>query len=185
MRAAAFILAWTAILPVHCYAQDEERVVVRLLREAAVETASFVREGSVRLTVVPDDAHPIVAQVFSEELMNRQHGIVTGSAKADNVLTIDVRGINSSTALLDNSSYLRTVSVQAGVVVEWTKADTILWSREYTFQRTDTLQGIPPYERKEFTAAEKDSVLDSVLAPVAAGAAAIVIVVLLFTIRGS
>jgi hypothetical protein len=161
----------------------EEEILARLCRAAARETLAAISHGSVELKVLPESTPPPVKQVFAEELASR--GASPSTGRAELLLTIDVRAMNSSTVQFDNSSYLRTVSITLGTLAEERKSGGIVWSKEFRFSEADTLSGKAPYTFKDLREAEGPSLLESLFMPVAAAAAAIVIVVLLFTVRGS
>lgn len=181
----ALVIVAVASFPCGALSQDEERVASELLREAAHETSLFLKDGSVNLKVHPESTHPMVRQIFTEAFMNKGLGVLSGGEYSDYSVTLDVRGMNSSTALHQKSSYFRTVSILVGVLAHDNRKDSVLWSKEYKLSKKDTFEGEPQYEYKDLSIVQEDSWLDSVLTPVVATAAAIIIIVLLFTVRGS
>jgi hypothetical protein len=166
-------------------APTEEQRAAEMLREIAGATLPYLPAGSVRLSVSPDNAPPMVLQVFSESLAERQTGVATGAGHADYTLSVDVRGMNSGTDSHGNSSYLRTVSVSAGIFAKDNRTDSVLFSKQFDLVRRDTLDGEPVYAQKDLLSAGERSWIDGVLVPGIAAVAAVIIVVLLFTIRGS
>jgi hypothetical protein len=181
----ALVIISVTSLPYAALSQDEERVASELLRETAKETALFMKNGSVNLNVQPESTHPMMRQIFTEAFMNKGLGVVSGSEYSDYSVTLDVRGMNSSTALHQKSSYFRTVSLLFGVLVHDNRKDSVLWSKEYKLSKKDAFEGEPQYEYRDLSIVQEDSWIDSLLTPVVATAAAIIIIVLLFTVRGS
>jgi hypothetical protein len=169
----------------YCQDDTDERVLADLLREAARASAVQVHAGATALLFVPEEGHPMPLQIFAEEFSARNIGLVGRTAQARSRTTVDVRAMNSSTVPLANSSYLRTVRLSLGVVIEDVQTGSVAWSKSFDLQRTDTLAGAPAYELRDFREGEDDSWVDSVLLPVLTAAAALVVVVLLFTVRGS
>lgn len=165
--------------------RTEEQRLAEMLREAATECTNRLPNGSVRLTIAPENTRPMVAQIFSEELSGANRSVRMGAEPADLHLALDVRAMNSYTVSHGNSSYLRTVSLDLGVLAGAAREDSVLFSKEYTLTRTDTLSGEPVYEERDLRPADDSSWTDAILTPVIATAAAVIIVVLLFTVRGS
>jgi hypothetical protein len=160
----------------------EESVCAVLLRDAARETAAHVDAASVQMLTFPADTHPMVVQIFSEELSRRN---ISVSAEARSGLSLDLREMNFSTVRLDNSSYLRNASVSLGVVIGDRGAGSIRWSKEFRFAQRDTLDGVPAYQTKDLRESDRHSWLEAFAIPAITTAAAIIIVILLFTVRGS
>jgi hypothetical protein len=155
-----------------------------LLREAAREAAMRVTHSSVLLDVRPIEAPPVVTQVFAEEQLARGRSVRTDGARADEVLTVDVRDMHSVTAPGENSSYFRETHATLGLMLRSGSDASITWSEERTLSRTDTLDGVAPYEQRSWLASGT-SWWDAVLAPALVTLTAGVIVLLLFTVRGS
>jgi hypothetical protein len=99
-------------------------------------------------------------------------------------VTIDVREMKAVAVALDKNTYLRTVVVRLGALVEQRHTGGIAWSKELLRTRSDTLDGVPAWKEQDLRCAESRSWFESILVPVVTSAAAIVLVVLLFTVRG-
>jgi hypothetical protein len=163
---------------------DEESLAV-LLHQAARETATHVPRGDTELRILPDDIHPMAMQVFAEELTAHNIGVRARSPQASSRLTVEVRAMNSSTSPITNSSYLRTLTLSIGILIEDRVAGSVAWSKTLDFRQTDTLAGVPACEQRDFRGGDDSSWMESILVPALSAAAALVIVVLLFTVRGS
>ncbi len=156
--------------------------VAALLREAASATAPKIVSGRVVIATRPVDAPPSVLQVFTEEFQRSGIAVYAENDSADKV-TIDIREMNSSTVSLANSSYLRRISVQLGVLVQSRTGREPYWSKSFPLSVVDTLSTEP--DDIDYLEDESGSIWDSVLIPAAVSAATVVIAVLLFTVRGS
>ncbi len=156
-----------------------------LTRTLAAETAARIGGGgAVSLRVSPSDAHPMVLQIFSEELSRVQARVLLGGLEEGTVLRVDVREMAISTVSVTDSSYFARSTAACGVVATDPVAGTVLWSKEFRAERVDTLRGTAP-AFTDYRSAESPSWFDGVIGPIAAIAAAAVIVLLLFTVRGS
>lgn len=164
---------------------SDEQVLAELMRQAAKAAMEHLPQQDTELHVVPSDAHPMPFQIFSEEMALRNIAVRTRSPQSPSRLTLDLREMNSSTTAVDKSSYLRTVTLSLGVMVEDRVAGTIAWSKSFHLQRSDTLSGVPAEEYRDFREVDDPTWVDTVLIPVLTAAAAVLVVVLLFTVRGS
>ncbi len=186
---AAHLLAGISVVlillqPLAAQQVTDAEALSRLLREAAREAAMRVTHSSVLLDVRPIEAPPVVTQVFAEEQLARGHTVRTDGARADEVLTVEVRDMHSVTAPAENSSYFRETHVTLGLMLRSSSDARITWSEERALSRTDTLKGTAPYDERSWLASAT-SWWDAVLAPALVTLTAGVIVLLLFTVRGS
>lgn len=163
---------------------SDDAQLVDLLRRAARETARQVHASPV-LKLIPKDAPVMITQVFSEELAERGHRMFLDEGKSQTKLILHARALNSSTAALPNSSYLRTSSMDIGVHIEDQAGGAVLWSKTFTQSLTDTIPGNPPYSFRDYLAPASSSFWEDWIVPIVSGVAAIIIVVLLFTVRES
>lgn len=175
-----------ALLPMRLLTQpvSDDARIVDLLRNAARETAEQVSTSPV-LKLLPKDTPSMVTQVFSEELAKRGYRTFLDEGKSQTKLVLHTRALNSSTVALPNSSYLRTSSMDIGVHIEDLAGGSVLWSKTFTQSQTDTIPGIPPYSYRDYLAQGSSSFWEDWFVPIVSGAAAIIIVVLLFTVRES
>lgn len=171
----------------------DEAGLVQLLRDMAVQTAGSLGERELRVRVLPEDAHPMVLQVFAEECAARGVQLV---ATANARLTLDVRmlsvtigvpGASSqspSTASHGNSSYVRKLEAVVGVLAEASDG-SVRFAREFRGERADTLTGAVSVGVRDLRVPPSPSWIERALVPVVAATAAVVVAVLLFTVRGS
>ena len=185
MRAALTCLFVALTAGVALGQPTDEEALAKVVSNAAERTAAQLPPGSIALNIHPADAHPIVRQSFSRELVRRGIGVHTNPEAAGAVLTIDIRGMNSSTAPLDESLYLRTVEFSAGALAESNIADSVLLAEDLQYSATDTLRGSPEYSERDFLEVESASWFERALTPIIVTAAAVVVVVLLFSVRES
>lgn len=180
------VLAVCALLPLRAGAQGvtDAEALSLLLRDAAREAAMRVTHASVLLDIRPLEAPPVVMQVFAEEQLARGRSVRTGGEGAEEVLTVEVRDMYSVTAPGENSAYFRETHATLGLMLRSSGDARITWSQERALVRTDTLQGEAPYEQRSWLATET-SWWDALLAPALVTLTAGVIVLLLFTVRGS
>jgi hypothetical protein len=176
---AGLACAWGSAL---AQAPSEESALAALLRECAREAAARA-VAPAYLRVLPGDAHPLLRQVLAEELQRVPVALTGEEAEARCVLTLDAREMKSSTVPLGKSSYLRTVTVAVGAMVEDRQSRAVTWSREFTRQRADTLAGAAPYAERDYRLAERRSLFEALVVPVLATAAAVIIVVLFYSVR--
>lgn len=162
---------------------NEQEAVLLLLRELAQESAAACSAGPVLLSITPAGAPPVLQQVFAEALMDRSIAVQTSGGGEQCRLSVDARGMHSSTVSTGNSSYLRKTVVTLGLMVE-ERSGKVLYSRERSVTRSDTLQGEAPFTYHSHLD-ESTSWWDGLLEPVLVTLTAVVIVVLLFTVRGS
>ena len=183
--AAMLLLAFAVLQTAFTQDKSDETALAGLIREAARETAAKAAPGETELRVLPEEIHPMPRQIFAEELAARNIAARGQSPNTAARITVDVREMNSSTDPLGKSSYLRTVSLSLGVMIEDRVTGAVAWSKSFDLQHADTLSGSPEYEYRDFRNTEPDTWVDSVLLPVLTAGAALVVVVLLFTVRGS
>jgi hypothetical protein len=186
MLCRTLFLAALCMLPIAGRAQtlSEERALAELLREAARESALRVHGASVTLGMTPESLPVLVTQVFVEELQRRGIAVRTGSASQSDHMHVDMREMNFSTVSSENSSYLRTLTAVFGVLVHSKSEDVHRWSKEFTLQRIDTLARRPARSGHDWLEASSDP-WTTVLEPALIVLAGAVILVLLFTVRGS
>ncbi|MCB2204981.1 hypothetical protein KQI65_09550 [bacterium] len=181
-----FLLISLCILVFPAAAQQvtDTEALALMLRDAARESAMRTGGSSVQLQFVPETLPPVVQQVFAEEQLARGKRVLTAQADADAMLTVEVRDMYSSTAPGPNSSYFRQMHATLGMQLRDLRASEITWSKELALSRRDTLDGAPSYETRDWL--EQDtSWWDALLAPALITLTAGVIVLLLFTVRGS
>ena len=164
---------------------SDEETLAAMIRGAARECVSKLAAPSVSLRVRPRDAHPLIAQIFSEEAAAAGSQVFADAADAATDLTVDVRGMRGSAVSLGKSSYLRSLSASFGVLAVNRGSAAVLWSREYRLEKSDTLLGQMPDRDRDFRNDGDPGWLESILTPVLVTAAAGIIIVLLFTVRGS
>ncbi|MGB5074880.1 MAG: hypothetical protein WBQ23_12165, partial [Bacteroidota bacterium] len=145
--------------------------------------AAACTAGPVLLDISPPGAPPSLRQVFAEELMNRGMAVQTSGDGEQCRMDVDARGMHSSTVSTGNSSYLRKTVVTLGLLVE-ERSGRVAYSRERTLERSDTLQGDAPFAYHSYLD-DSTSWWDGLLEPLLVTVTAVVIVVLLFTVRGS
>ncbi|MCZ7556346.1 MAG: hypothetical protein M5R41_08095 [Bacteroidia bacterium] len=155
-----------------------------MVRSSAIESAAQVTSPSVTLLVAPEQAPVLVTQVFAEELRNRGLTVLTAPAAGADLLQVDVREMRFSTASGPNSSYLRNLSTVLAVLISSTNEQTHRWSKEYTLTRQDTLTRHPSDTERDLLQSGS-GFWSSVLEPTMVIVAGVVILVLLFTVRGS
>jgi hypothetical protein len=183
----SFTVLFLCVLALGTNAQSvtDEGTFASMLGQPAEECAQKIASGEISLAIKPETTPVTILQVFSEKLLQRGIHVSTGPSTAPITMNIDVREMNSSTVLRDNSSYLRHASIRMGVLVRNTQTGAVLWSKEYSLSQSDTLQGIPSYRETNHLVPETESWWETYATPVLASVAALVIVVLLFTVRGS
>jgi hypothetical protein len=139
----------------------------------------------------------VLRQVFSEELIKRGIAVrtsVDGAQAGDPAhgtigqgtrcrLTVEVRGMCSSAVSSGNSSYFRKIEATLGLLLE-EHDGTVAYSRERLLERSDTLAGDAPYSARSYLE-DGTSWWDGLLEPALVTATAVVIAILLFTVRGS
>ncbi len=186
MNTTAVVIAVLCLGSVSAAAQGvtDAEALALLLRDAAREAAMRGTHDSVLLDVLPPEAPPVVTQVFAEEQLARGRRVLTAGESAEDVLTVEVRDMHSSTAPGENSSYFRFTHATLGILLRDRSSTRITWSQELALTRTDTLDGEAPYDTRSWLA-EGTSWWDAALAPVLITLTAGVIVLLLFTVRGS
>ncbi|MFA6233521.1 MAG: hypothetical protein WC824_04940 [Bacteroidota bacterium] len=162
---------------------DEQTALLLLLREAAQEAAAACPAGPVLLDISPTRTPPILRQVFAEALMDRGLAVQTSGDGEQCRLSVDARGMYSSTVSTGNSSYLRKTIVTLGLLVE-ERSGKVAFARERTLARSDTLQGEAPFAYHSYLD-DSTSWWDGLLEPLLVTVTAVVIMVLLFTVRGS
>jgi len=172
------------------YAQEQrllsdEAALASLVRRAASESAALVDAPEVCVSLHPAGVHPMVLQIFTEELGRRGAVVGTHETSSCKRISIDVRELKISTSSLTDSSYFRSSVASIGVLGIDNPAGTVILSREFQLSRNDTINGAPRTVDTDFRHSGQPGFLDAVLAPLVAVAAAVVIVVLLFTVRGS
>jgi len=162
---------------------SEQQAIVQVLREIAAETASACPSGPVLLQITPGEAPVVLRQVFSEALMDRGLPVQTTGDGEQCRVHVDAREMYSSAVSAGNSSYLRKTVATLGILVE-ERSGKLAYSRERTAERSDTLQGEAPFAYHSYLD-DETSWWDGLLEPVLVTVTAAVIVVLLFTVRGS
>ena len=165
--------------------QTDETAIADMIAPAAAESARRCAGRIVQLAVAPEDAPPIVWQVFSAALLDHGATVKTDARDVSACLTVDLREMKSSAVSIDNSSYFKMISLSMGVMLEDRVRDTIEWSKEFSPARVDTLRGDRPYNQRDFLEESSATWTESLLTPVTVTATAIVLIVLLFTVRGS
>lgn len=174
-------------IPVGAGAPTDAEAISMLLRsaaeDAAIAASSSCGSGPLFLRVLPEDAPPALTQVFAEELMQRGIAVRTAGEAESCRLTVEARALRSSTVSSGNSSYLRKIESTLGLTLEQ-RDGTVAYARERQLVRSDTLSGTPPYAERSYLHEER-SWWESLIEPALVTVTAVVIVVLLFTVRGS
>jgi hypothetical protein len=181
-----FLPALVMLFPFSVPAQhiSADAAAALLLRDAARESATQGSSSSVTLRITPEDAPVLVTQVFAEELRNRGLSVLTAPATGADLLHVDVREMRFSTAPGPNSSYLRSLSTVLAVLISSESEQTHRWSKEFTLTRNDTLSHHPSEMERDFLRSGP-GFWSSVLEPAMVIVAGAVILILLFTVRGS
>lgn len=203
----AMVLPGPAALHAQSDAPTDEAGLAQLVRDMAVQTAGSLGERELRVRVLPEDAHPMVLQVFAEECAARGVQLV---ASATARLTLEVRtlsvttlppngaattgasgasastgsSLSPSTASHGNSSYVRRLEAVVGVLAEASDG-SVRFAREFRAERADTLTGEAVTAVRDLRIPPSPSWIERALVPVVAATAAVVVAVLLFTVRGS
>jgi hypothetical protein len=164
-------------------ATSVQEALLILLREVARESAAACPAGPVLLSVTPSGAPTLLRQVFAEALMDRGVAVRTSGDGEQCRMNVDARGMYSSTVSAGNSSYLCKTVATLGILVE-ERSGRVAFARERSLERSDTLQGEAPFVYHSYLD-ESTSWWDGLLEPVLVTVTAVVIVVLLFTVRGS
>lgn len=163
--------------------QRDEMRMTDLLRPAAAEVAAQVAAQTAVLRIDPADAPALLTQVFAEELHKRGLQVRTAPAPEADEVEISVGEMYSSTAPGPNSSYLRNSALVFTAMVRGSES-TIRWSREYRLQASDSTEFAPEPSTRDWLR-DGGSWIDTVLEPAVVVVAAAIILVLLFTVRGS
>ena len=158
--------------------------LAEMLRPVAAEAAARSPAGAVHLSVLPEHAPVLVTQIFSEELQKRDRTVSFRQAENRSSLTVDVREMHSSAVSSGKSSYFRRMNVTLGILLRDYDAGQVSWSREFQLARTDTLDGDAPYTRRSWLD-DHGSFWNDLFEPLLVTASAVVIAILLFTVRGS
>ncbi|MBR9975866.1 MAG: hypothetical protein KFF77_09825 [Bacteroidetes bacterium] len=165
----------------------EAEAIALLIRsvaeESAIAVASSCGAEPLLLRVLPEDVAPVVTQVFAEEMIKRGIAVRTTGEGAEHTLTVEVRALRSSTVSSGNSAYLRKIETVLGLHLE-RRDGSVPFSHEVRREREDALAGDPPYDRRNHLR-EKSSWWQSWIEPALVTVTAVVVVVLLFTVRGS
>ncbi|MBE0643143.1 MAG: hypothetical protein IH600_03600 [Bacteroidetes bacterium] len=180
---ALLICAAPAALRAQGDALSDQEALVLVLQALARETAAACPAGPVLLRITPDGASVVLRQVFAEALMDRGLAVQTTGDGEQCRMEVDARGMYSSTVSAGNSSYLRKTVATLGILIEERSGKTA-YARERTLERSDTLQGEAPFEFHSYLD-DATSWWDGLLEPLLVTVTAVVIVVLLFTVRGS
>ncbi len=174
------------VFPVFLNAQQvtDTEALASLLRPVAAESAARISGETVYLTVLPEHAPVLVTQIFSEELQKRDRQVFFRETETASALTVDVREMDSYAVSSGKSSYFRNINATLGILLRDREAGQVSWSREFQLARTDTLDGDAPYVRRSWLE-EDSSFWDDLFEPLLVTASAVVIAILLFTVRGS
>jgi len=178
------LMLWLTTVPLPAQDHPAETVLSSLLREAAAEAAARVASSSIVLRIVPDHAPVMVMQVFSEELLSRGVAVSTIARDKSQILDVDIREMKSATAKSDNSSYLRNTTVLLGALLRDEAAGRLHWSHEFNLSHIDTLGRAPGQAYTDWLR-KRPGFWDTFFEPVLVTATAVIIMVLLFTVRGS
>lgn len=211
MVLVAVVCAGAMLHPALLRAQSEppgdEAGLAQLVRDMAAQTAGSLGERELRVRVLPEDAHPMVLQVFAEECAARGVQLVASAparltleVRTLSVTTLPVNGaassgangasattgssLSPSTASHGNSSYVRRLEAVVGVLAEASDG-SVRFAREFRAERADTLRGEVPAAVRDLRIPPSPSWIERALVPVVAATAAVVVAVLLFTVRGS
>ena len=171
-------------VPLFAQELSEDATMAAVLREAAQEVAARVSTPEVMLEIVPDHAPVLVTQVFAEELQRRGRIVRTEPAAGADRLWLDIREMRFSTVPGRNSSYLRTTTAVLGVLVSNEAEGMHSISKEYSLSRCDTLKLEPARSERDWLG-EGPGFWSSVVEPSLVILTGVVILVLLFTVRGS
>lgn len=177
-------MLFVSALPLAGQDVPAEAAMSELLRESARESAAQLSSQSAVLRIAPEHAPVLVTQVFAEELQKRGISVRTSPTEGADILRVDIREMRFSTAPGPNSSYLRSLSLVLGVLISNEGESTHRWSKEFRTSRSDTLSSSPS-ETKHDWLAQGPGFWTSVLEPAMLVAAGAIILVLLFTVRGS
>lgn len=162
---------------------DETEALLLLLRPIAREAAAHCMAGPVFLHILPEHSPMLLHEVFAEALMNRGLEVRTTAGGEQSQLTIDVREMSMSAVSGENSSYFRKTVVTLGILAE-ERSGKVTFAGERTAERGDSLSGEAPFTYRSYLD-DRRSWWETLLEPALVTATAIVIVILLFTVRGS
>jgi len=180
----AMLVALLWALPSQAQEISADAAMSALLREAAREAASHIEASAVVLEILPDHAPVLVTQIFAEELQQRGLAVRTTSADGADLLRLDIREMRFSTVPGLKSSYLRTTTAVVGALVSNTTDGVHRWSKEFTLSRSDTLRLEPARSDRDWLE-DGPGFWSSVFEPTLVVLTGVVILVLLFTVRGS
>jgi hypothetical protein len=189
VTAALALVSALLLLAAPLRARSMPDTLISFFRQAAAEAAVHAGASRVCLRVLPDNAPPAVTQVFAEQLRQQRIDVAgipaDGTPVADPVLTVEVRELQSTTVSRGDSAYLVRLRASLGVFVRQPATGAVPWSRSYALDVTDTLDGHAEEGSRDWLAGAEESWFERWGGPLIITAAALVIAVLLFTVRGS
>jgi len=165
--------------------KSDESLVVEVLRGVATEAAAHLDAGSVELRFNPEDVHLTVRQVFAAVLSERNIRIYTEPRPAADLFFVDVRRLTVAKAPAGENMTRRELRWDIGISIESRVKKMILWSRSFTGSTVDSLNGVVETGIQDFRTEENEPFWLALLEPLLVATAAVIVVVLLFTVRGS
>ncbi len=155
------------------------------IREVAAEAARHIPEPRVALIVAGEEKAPFVAQIFSEVLLAAGKQVLTRGDAGASRLRIETAESEKYTASQSDSLYLRNWSVRLGLTVESGDGARVLWAREFERSFADTVRKAERNTERAQGGGRDEGWFSALLEPLLVAATTAVIVILLFTVRGS
>lgn len=159
--------------------------LTRFIRNAATETVPHCTAGKIWLEVSPPESNPMIMQLFSETLLHAGKEVTKSSLTDNQKVAVDVRALHRLFNKLNDSGYQRTEAMNIGVTVENNADKSVIWSHDFDESASDTLDAAEYMQLKNQDDSLPHSFFESYLEPILITTAAIVVLVLLFTVRGS
>jgi hypothetical protein len=155
------------------------------IRSMALDAARRLNGSRVALSVAGERPVPFVAQIFSEALLGAGKAVLTREEPGADRLRVEAAESGKYTVLQRDSLYLHTIELRIGATAESGETGRVLWSRAEERIFTDTLRSADLARELPPEGGRGAGFFSSVLEPLLVAATAAVIVILLFTVRGS
>lgn len=155
------------------------------IREVAAEAARRTTDARIFLTVAGEREAPFVAQIFSEVLLAAGKRVLTREEAGAGRLRVEVMESDKYTASQRDSLYLRTKYMRLGLTAESGDSARVLWAREFERSFADTVRRGEMNAERATGGGREEGFFSALLEPLLVAATATVIVILLFTVRGS
>lgn len=180
-RIAFVILALIAATAATAQTDEPDSALLNALyRDAADSTIARLSSQSILLVISPSHGAQRLHDVFRDRCAALGRAVVTDARMASECVTLRLSDCERITASSGDSSYLARASMSLVVTVETLPDRHTTWSHTFRLSRTDTI-GTAHGERDAASA----DFIDDIVAPVVASIAALAIVIVFFTVRGS